>query len=167
MLHFLRGCSMGKPKTHCPHGHEYSPENTYWQTKRDRREWRKTACCRKCAQLRMARKRLDPEFLRKGAERQARWRRSNPEVYRARWERAHAEKKQILDEARSGGCIRCGESDVACLDFHHRNGLTDKKGHIGFIRRFSIERIRAEIAKCDVLCVNCHRKHHRDVRQSA
>ncbi len=75
-----------------------------------------------------------------------------------------AEKKQLLDDARWGGCARCPEKDLACLDFHHRD-RSDKLGHLGVVRRFSKARILAEIAKCDVLCANCHRKHHRDERE--
>lgn len=155
-----------REKTHCPYGHEYTPENTYIQIKRDRDTERKSRVCRACARERIRQKRLDPVFLAKGAKKTARWRKRNPDKYRAGWERSHTEKKQILDEARKDGCVRCGESDVACLDFHHRNGKADKEGHIGFIRRFSVKRIKAEIAKCDVLCANCHRKHHRDERET-
>ena len=150
-------------KTHCPHRHEYTEANTYYARKRDRGEVRRNRCCRECAKIRMRQRREDPHYRKLGAERMARWRDRNPEVNRERWERAHAKKKQILDQARAGGCVRCGESDLACLDFHHRDP-SEKEGHIGHIRRFSVERINAEIAKCDVLCANCHRKHHRDER---
>lgn len=61
-------------------------------------------------------------------------------------------------------CKVCGETHPAALDFHHRN--PDEK-------RFSVSRaivqrdipdeeIWAEIAKCDVLCRNCHAKLHWD-----
>ncbi len=150
--------------THCPQGHEYTVENTYYQTKRDRKGERKSRVCRACAKDRMQRKRLDPVFQAQGAARTATWRKAHPKKYREGYERSHAEKKAILDKARAGGCSRCEESDLACLDFHHRDGGETKEGHIGYIRRFSIERILAEIAKCDVLCANCHRKHHRDER---
>jgi predicted HNH restriction endonuclease len=33
-------------------------------------------------------------------------------------------------------------------------------GHIGVFRKFGTARLLAEIAKCDVLCANCHRKLH-------
>ena len=38
------GCQLSKAKTHCPKGHEYSPENTYvWRGMRD---------CRECSRIR-------------------------------------------------------------------------------------------------------------------
>jgi len=152
-------------KSHCPHEHEYTLENTYWQTKRDRGIERKTACCRECQKIRMRRKRLNPVFLKQEAAKSARWRKRHPEKYEEGWKRAHAEKKQILDQARAGGCVRCGESDLACLDFHHRDNGTTKDADIATMRRFGTKRLLAEIAKCDVLCANCHRKHHRDERE--
>lgn len=57
------------------------------------------------------------------------------------------------------GCVRCGEKDAVALDFHH---LRDKSfglgGHSSCKR--SLEEVKAEIAKCVVLCSNCHRKLH-------
>ena len=63
-------------------------------------------------------------------------------------------------------CIRCGESDPVTLDFHHRNP-TEKEFsfHELWFRGWSVNRIMSEIAKCDVLCANCHRKVHRDLRE--
>ena len=61
----------------------------------------------------------------------------------------------------SAGCIGCGESDPACLDFHHRD--PDKKRMavsklVTFGHR--IETIRTEIEKCELLCANCHAHEH-------
>jgi len=58
-------------------------------------------------------------------------------------------------------CRECGESHIACLDFHHLN-REDKKFDLGncWNKGWSKERILAEVAKCDVLCSNCHRKEH-------
>lgn len=152
-------------KTHCPQGHEYTPENTYYQTKRDRPNIRKSRCCKECGKLRMQRKRLDPHFQELGRQRTARWRENHPEKYKAGYERSHAEKKAILDEARKGGCVRCEESHPSCLDFHHRDPTT-KDADIATMRRFSVKRLLGEIAKCDVLCANCHRKHHYNERHT-
>ena len=54
-------------------------------------------------------------------------------------------------------CSVCGESRPPCLEFHHRNRET-KEFTIAQARQssISIDRIEAEIAKCDVLCRNCH-----------
>jgi hypothetical protein len=52
-------------------------------------------------------------------------------------------------------CGHCGESDPRCLDFHHRNP-TEKVFNVS--RQRTIEALKKEIAKCDILCANCHRK---------
>ena len=58
------------------------------------------------------------------------------------------------------GCIKCGEKDIACLDYHHikpeekRFSLSCRK-----VRRTLLTLTR-EAAKCAVICSNCHRKHH-------
>lgn len=58
-------------------------------------------------------------------------------------------------------CIVCGENHPACLQFHHRDGV-EKSFNIGDMARrpTSKKRLINEIAKCDVLCVNCHAKLH-------
>ena len=60
----------------------------------------------------------------------------------------------------SAGCCVCGEKDHACLVFHHKGD--DKIDSIsnGIQRGWSEILIFAEIAKCDVLCSNCHMKLH-------
>lgn len=151
-----------REKTHCPAGHAYDEANTAFKKNRHGNIGRS---CRVCARDRMRRKREHPDYLRLGAEKTARWRKNHPNKYREGWQRSHAEKKQILDKARSGGCVRCEESDLACLDFHHKDNGETKEADIATMRRLSIKRLLVEIAKCEVLCSNCHRKHHRDLRK--
>ena len=147
-------------KTQCKHGHKFNGTEK-WST-----NWRGYQCrvCRECEKLRQRRKRENPEFKRRCADIAKRWRQAHPEEYRAQYQAAFTKKRQILLDARAGGCIKCGEKHLACLDFHHRDGK-DKLGHIGEFRKFAIDKVLAEIAKCDVLCANCHRKHHYDERQ--
>lgn len=67
--------------------------------------------------------------------------------------------KAIADEAKSGGCVLCGESRLPCLDFHHTDEKTDSINLL-VQRHKSVERLEAEIAKCIVVCSNCHRLIH-------
>ncbi len=108
------------------------------------------------------------------------WREANPDKVRAsrrRWynkntehAKSHVNKRrreirawfQIYKIEQHLKCNQCGEDHVAALDFHHRDRKT-KEGNITSLidqRGFSKERILAELAKCDVLCANCHRKLH-------
>lgn len=58
-------------------------------------------------------------------------------------------------------CFECGETHPACLDFHHRDPK-EKEFSIAHMRggSYSLDKIKEEIEKCDVLCSNCHRKLH-------
>lgn len=54
-------------------------------------------------------------------------------------------------------CKNCGEWRSECLQFHHRNPQ-EKLFNVGeWIRNgVSLDTLKTEIAKCDVLCANCH-----------
>lgn len=76
-------------------------------------------------------------------------------------------KQWFEEELRSKlACSQCGEDHPGVLDFHHLDPST-KEYNIGTIRQsgYSRERVEAEIAKCIVLCANCHRKLHWQERQ--
>lgn len=62
-------------------------------------------------------------------------------------------------------CMRCSESDPACLDFHHIDPKTKEYMISGMVCA-SKKRILEEIAKCEVLCANCHRKLHHGAEKS-
>jgi hypothetical protein len=64
-------------------------------------------------------------------------------------------------------CCRCGyKSNVACLDFHHRNkreklfGFGTAHNNHMFLKTMS--QIVRELEKCEVLCRNCHALSHFD-----
>jgi hypothetical protein len=65
--------------------------------------------------------------------------------------------RDIIEEAKSSGCIKCGEKEQSCLDFHH---LGEKDKTVSSMLGMNEERVRAEISKCVILCANCHRKLH-------
>ena len=60
-------------------------------------------------------------------------------------------------------CARCGENHPATLQFHHRDPRKKDFNLSEAVREgYSIERIKKEVAKCTVLCANCHAKEHYD-----
>lgn len=58
-------------------------------------------------------------------------------------------------------CVKCGESDICCLDFHHIDPSI-KLYDFGTLKKkaYSTATILAELEKCVSLCSNCHRKFH-------
>ena len=55
-------------------------------------------------------------------------------------------------------CMQCGQSNILTLDFDHRDRRDKFMGICQMIGEgYSINNIRQEIEKCDVLCANCHR----------
>ncbi len=56
-----------------------------------------------------------------------------------------------------GGCVDCGfDGHPAALDFDHMPG-TEKLFNIGQEKFRSQAQMTAEIAKCELVCANCHR----------
>jgi hypothetical protein len=71
-------------------------------------------------------------------------------------ERRRRVKRQLVSEA-GGACAICGFSGhPRALQFHHADPTTKKfhLGHQGLTR--GIREMRAEAAKCVLLCANCH-----------
>jgi len=71
------------------------------------------------------------------------------------WER---NRDYVLGYLASHPCVDCGESDPVVLEFDHVRA--PRRAHLSTMIRdeWGIERIAAEIAKCDVRCANCHRR---------
>ena len=60
----------------------------------------------------------------------------------------------------SKSCERCGESDNACLDWHHTDPTQKEASVSWLLANSSRQSITEEIDKCVCLCANCHRKLH-------
>ena len=102
------------------------------------------------------------------------WTRDDQNAAWRKWYRANAKRKlgwqaRRRDEIRAWWrelkstkpCKRCGESDPDCLQFHHRDPRSKKMTLARAVNgAWSRERILEEVEKCDVLCANCHLKHH-------
>ena len=78
------------------------------------------------------------------------------EEYAVRTKERRAKIRDIKKNAKLNGCLLCPEKEIACLDFHHPN--KDKERNIAETSSYDL--IQKEIAKCVVLCANCHRKVH-------
>jgi hypothetical protein len=66
--------------------------------------------------------------------------------------------KQFVGEYLIGkGCLDCSNDNPIVLEFDHRVDEI-KRGNIGDLaNKLSIESLMEEIAKCDIVCANCHR----------
>ena len=76
---------------------------------------------------------------------------------RARDKRQAAARAYVLQLLRSGACADCGLTDPAVLEFDH---VGPKWMEVGKLVRegYRLERIKAEIANCELVCANCHRR---------
>ena len=78
------------------------------------------------------------------------------------FKKRHEERRAwILGIKASLKCSRCDESRPMCLDFHHLDGSAKEHNISTMIcKNHPKERILEEIAKCVVLCRNCHAVEH-------
>lgn len=89
----------------------------------------------------------------------------NKQYYIERAKVAREKLKLKMQELKKGlKCEFCGEDHPACLDFHHRDPNEKEFSIANGMMRKSFEKIKQEIAKCSVLCSNCHRKLHWEER---
>ena len=82
-----------------------------------------------------------------------------PGRYDLTYKRRLAKWQAMVDEQKAGGCVLCGNTDLRFLEFHHRDPR-QKSFNISASRSRPPRLVMAEIAKCDVLCANCHRAVH-------
>ena len=76
---------------------------------------------------------------------------------RARDIRRAAAREYVLEILRAGACADCGLADPAVLEFDHVGPKTMEVGRL--VREgYRLERIKAEIARCELVCANCHRR---------
>ena len=70
-------------------------------------------------------------------------------------------RKYALQVKEQLGCAKCGEIRPYVLDFHHLDPSEKENTVSRLITNTSnIESVKKEIAKCVVLCSNCHREFH-------
>jgi len=102
----------------------------------------------------------------KNREKQKLWL-SNPEnkekLYKRKREYNRRQYGHLQDymNSQKKECSRCGyNKHPVCLDFHHINEK-EKLFRLSQFQLFrTMDKIKAEIKKCIVLCSNCHRLEH-------
>jgi hypothetical protein len=105
-------------------------------------------------------------------------RRAYQSLYKRRWYQenkakhiSYVRKREVEMETWFRGyketlsCEICSENHPACLDFHHINPSRKKFSVSAKRDRPSLKQLQQEIAKCQVLCANCHRKEHYKQRE--
>lgn len=83
----------------------------------------------------------------------------NPATYINSTKKTKKKLLEFVKEAKNLPCKDCGvKYPYYVMDFDHRDS-NDKKFSISQHNRIgSFEKIKNEIAKCDVVCANCHRE---------
>lgn len=70
-------------------------------------------------------------------------------------QRVVANKTRMREYLSNQQCVDCGIKDIEVLEFDHVIGI--KKANVTALYSYSWDTIYKEIAKCVVVCVNCHR----------
>ncbi len=137
-------------KTHCKQGHPFTPENTRY----NKNGWQICIACHRAADRKTAANRSlerKQELLEYGRQ----WRLDNLEQSRNLAKRHYNRIRDIIEEAKAVPCMDCGLSfPHYVIDFDHRDP-SEKKLNVGRTR--GLVSTKEEIAKCDVVCANCHR----------
>jgi hypothetical protein len=64
-------------------------------------------------------------------------------------------------------CTNCGFDNPAALDFHHEDPKDKKDSVWRLVNNGQFAMAYEEMKKCVVLCANCHRIHHHELRVKA
>lgn len=90
-------------------------------------------------------------------EYQREYRRRDPEKWAVYRKKYSDEKAEFINSFKDRPCEDCGvEYPRYMMDFHHINRNKTRK--VSSMWTYSEERIRKELAKCVVVCANCHRR---------
>ena len=107
------------------------------------------------------------EYRQKNRKYQNDWYHQNKDSALATRKNRYQQQRKLYHEYKlSKSCIKCGESHPACLDFHHPDpSVKDVNPSELIVKKgWAFEKIAAELDLLEVLCSNCHRKVHFDLR---
>jgi len=110
----------------------------------------------------LVKKSLDMNFTEEKAKHEAHERFKNKATNRLNAKRKAEKRLQVSAYKKEIGCMKCGYNENPdILHFHHRDPkekITNVSRMVG--KNHSMERIKREIDKCDLLCISCHHKEH-------
>jgi Zn-finger protein len=73
--------------------------------------------------------------------------------------RNYKKLREVMDGYKQSPCHDCGESyPTYVMDFHHRDRKTKIAKVSAMVYKGSLKLLLEEIAKCDLVCANCHRE---------
>ena len=89
---------------------------------------------------------------------QRRYYERNRELYFRKNKRKKEQLRSVAQDCKSRPCDDCGcVYPYYVMDFDHREGEI-KTAHVSrLVGMLNLKRLLDEIAKCDVVCANCHR----------
>lgn len=85
---------------------------------------------------------------------------NNKEYYFSRNKKRKLKAREfILSFLKENPCVVCGEADIVVLEFDHLDPKL-KSANIAVLinSAYGLPSIKKEIAKCQVLCANCHKR---------
>lgn len=119
--------------------------------------------CRETKRIRKKVAEMSPEELERWRERNRERKRAylagpGKDVVSMLKHRAYRRTIEFINEHKKE-CAGCGETEFCVLQFHHRDP-EEKEMNVNKLSSQGRAKIIAEIAKCVVLCANCHLKVH-------
>ncbi len=89
-------------------------------------------------------------------ERYRKYQKEHPEASRKGGARLREKRRSFLNELKTKPCMDCGNSfPPECMDFDHVRGTKNLGIYQMYTRAMPL--LMEEIAKCDLVCANCHR----------
>jgi len=90
------------------------------------------------------------------SKRRTKLRKEKPNIYIAMDQRRHDKRRDFINKLKDVPCMDCNGRFLSfVMHFDHRDPKT-KIESISRMHSCSLEMIKNEIAKCDIVCANCH-----------
>ena len=112
--------------------------------------------------MRQSRNETNRRYARKNREKHRLWNRQSYRRCRiarqAYLHERYEQRRAFIDKIKAVPCAVCGlEYPSYVMEFHHRNPMTKDFKISTSLVYYNAKVIMQEIAKCDILCANCHR----------